>query len=190
MRSAPSRVDELVAILLPRVRLPEHVRPSMLLDDALVPPDKHAAKVTALRELVRCGGRDDVLVGFHIKSSSDVAAHYRPRLAGDPMESLHVVGLDVRNRVRLEQCVARGGPTSCTVTPTSIMRPIVINACAGLVMLHNHPSGEPSPSPEDIALTERITKACEIVGVRLLDHVIVAAEGSFSFLDAGLLARA
>jgi DNA repair protein RadC len=160
----------------------------MLLDDSVVPPARVAAKVLALRELLRCGGRDDELVGFHVKSSSDVASYFRPKLGADTMESLYVVGLDNRSRVRFEQCVARGGISSCAVTPTEILRPLVLNACAAGIVVHNHPSGDPSPSAEDIALTERIVTAATALGVKLLDHVIVARE-TFSFLDAGLLHR-
>lgn len=189
MRRGQGRVDELVALILPRVPLAAHLRPSMLLDESVVPPAKVAAKVLALRELVRRGGREDELVGFHITKSTDVEAYFRPKLGADTMESLHVLGLDARNRVRFEECVARGGISSCAVTPTQILRPLVLNACAGGIVVHNHPSGDPSPSAEDIALTDRIAAGATAVGVKLVDHVIVARERTFSFLDAQLLRR-
>lgn len=189
MRSGPTRIDELIALVLPKAPLPSHLRPSMLLDEAVVPPAKVAAKVLALRELIRRGGRADELADLCITSSTDVAARYRSRLGADTLESMHIVGLDGRHRVRVEMCVARGGISSCAVTPSDVMRPLVLNACAAGVVVHNHPSGDPSPSPEDIALTERLAAAATALGIRLLDHVIVAADGHFSFLDAGLLPR-
>lgn len=187
MRRASSRVDELVAILLPRVALPSHLSPSHLLDGDVVPPAKHAAKVLALRELVRHGGRPDDLIDTRIVSSADVAAYYLPRLRGDTMESLHVVGLDGKNHVRFVQCVARGGISSCAVAPRDILRPVVLNASSALVLVHNHPSGDPTPSAEDLVLTERVVQGAEVLGVRVLDHIVIGARGHVSFLDAGLL---
>lgn len=189
MRNGPTRIDELVAAILPKAPLPSHLRPSQLLDEDVVPPAKVAAKVLALRELVRRGARHADLVGSRIASSKDIAAHYLPMLRGDTMESLHVVGLDARNGVRLMQCVCRGGVTSCAVTPRDILRPLVLNACAAGIVVHNHPSGDPSPSAEDTALTERIARGAELLGIRLLDHVVVGSEAHFSFLDTGLLTR-
>ncbi|MFO0680534.1 MAG: JAB domain-containing protein [Sandaracinus sp.] len=189
MRSGPTRVDELVATLLPKVSLPSHLTPAQLLDADVVPPAKYAAKVLALRELVRHGGRPDDLVDTRIASSADIAAYYLPRLRGDTMESLHVVGLDARQHVRFTQCVARGGISSCAVTPRDVLRPVLLNASAAMVVVHNHPSGDPSPSPEDVALTERLVRGAEVLGVRVLDHVVIGAQGHFSFLDAGMLGR-
>lgn len=189
MRRGPTRIDDLVATLLPKVPLPEHLRASQLLDDDVVPPPRHAEKVLALRELIRCGGRAENLLDTRIASSRDVASFFLPRLRGDTMESMHVVGLDAKNHVRLVQCVARGGVSSCAVTPGDILRPLVLNACVGGIALHNHPSGDPTPSADDVALTDRLSRAAEVLGVRLLDHVVIGAEGYFSFLDAGLLTR-
>lgn len=189
MRRGPTRIDELVAMILPTAAVPAHLTPSQLLDDAVEPPTRVAAKVLALRELVRRGRRPDDLLEQRIATSADIAAHYMPLLRGDTMESLHIVGLDSRNRVRIKRCVARGGTSSCAVTPTDVLRPLVINACAAGIVVHNHPSGDPSPSPEDIALTERLVAGASVLGLKLIDHVIVAAEGHFSFLDAGLLTR-
>ncbi len=188
MRSGPTRIDELIALVLPKAPLPAHLSPSMLLDEAVVPPAKVAAKVLALRELIRRGGRADELSDLPVTSSTDVAARYRARLGPDTLESMHVVGLDSRHRVRLELCVARGGISSCAVMPSDVLRPLVLNACAGGVVVHNHPSGDPSPSSEDVALTERLAEGARVLGIRLVDHVIVASGGHFSFLDAGLLA--
>jgi len=81
-----------------------------------------------------------------------------------------------------------GGVTASPVAPADVFRALVREAAAGVIFVHNHPSGEPTPSPEDVALTERLCRAGELLGVRVLDHVILAHEGYFSFLDAGLLA--
>jgi DNA repair protein RadC len=189
LRRGPTRIDELVAIILPTASVPAHLTPSQLLDDAVVPPARVAAKVLALRELVRRGPRAEDLLEQRIASSADIAAHYVPLLRGDTMESLHIVGLDNRSRVRIKRCVARGGISSCAVTPSDVLRPLVLNACSAGVVVHNHPSGDPSPSPEDIALTERLVVGAGVLGLKIIDHVIVGAERHFSFLDGGLLHR-
>ena len=106
------------------------------------------------------------------------------------MESLWVVGMDNRMRVVLRHQVCRGGSTMVAALPRDLLRPLILAArCSSGIVVHNHPSGDPSPSPEDIAFTENIVKAGDALGLRLLDHIIVASEGSFSFLDAGLLRR-
>lgn len=68
-----------------------------------------------------------------------------------------------------------------------MFRALLREAAAGVVFVHNHPSGEPSPSADDVALTERLRRAGELLGVKVLDHVVIGREGYFSFLDAGLL---
>lgn len=187
MRRGPSEVDDWVAILLPRAALPKHLRPSDLLDDCVIPPSKVAEKVVALRKLVKSGGRPEPLTD-RIVSSRHVAEFFTPRLRGDTMESIWIVGLDAKNRVRLTHPSARGGSTSCAVSPADLIRPLVINACVGAIMVHNHPSGDPRPSTEDAALTERVRRGAELLGIKLLDHIIIGWEGYFSFLDAGMLA--
>lgn len=189
MTPALTRVDELVATLLPNMAYASHLQPSQLLDDAVVPPAAVAAQVLALRELMRCGGRADDLLGSTVTTSMDIGAHYFPLLRSDVVESVHVVGLDSRNAVRLMQCVCRGGITSCSTVPRDILRPLLLNACASMIIVHNHPSGDPTPSPEDHAFTERMTYAANIVGLRILDHVIIGSERYFSFLDEVISVR-
>ncbi|MGE0790088.1 MAG: JAB domain-containing protein [Sandaracinaceae bacterium] len=186
MTDGPTRIDELIRRVLPRAALPAHVRPSMLLDDAVTPPARVADKVEALRQLIRSGGRDFDLFD-RIASSRDIADHFIPRLGTHPMESLWVVGVNAKNVPRVVHCVARGGVESCNVAVRDIARVPVLNACSGFVLVHNHPSGDPAPSADDVALTERVARAGDLLGIRLLDHVVVAASGYASLLDMGLL---
>ncbi|HJK91986.1 MAG: hypothetical protein CMN31_10710 [Sandaracinus sp.] len=181
-----TRIDELVATILPRSKLPRRLRPSQLLDEAVEPPKSIAPKVRALRELVRCGAVSEPLTG-RVASSSDVAAYFVPRLGADTIESLWVVGLDARHQVRVTRQVARGGPSHCMAAPGDILRVLVLNACPAGIMLHNHPSGDVQPSPEDVALTRKTRTGARLLGLDLLDHVIVGGGSWFSFLDAGLL---
>jgi DNA repair protein RadC len=189
VRRGPTRIDELVATLLPKAPLPAHLPPRLLLDADVVPPAKVADKVLALRELIRSGGRADDLFERRVATSLDVADHYMALLGADTVESFHVVGLDVRHGVRLMQCTARGGVSRCALYPRDALRPIVINGCAALIAVHNHPSGDPSPSAEDIALTDELARGADLLGVRMLDHIIVTAQSHYSFRDSGTMPR-
>ncbi len=100
-------------------------------------------------------------------------------------ECFHVVLLDVRGRLLRAVQVAEGSLTQCPVSPRDALRPAVREGAHGVVFVHNHPSGDPSPSVEDAELTERLRAAADLVGVLARDHVIVAAGGYHSFVEAG-----
>ncbi|MFO0585677.1 MAG: DNA repair protein RadC [Anaeromyxobacter sp.] len=100
-------------------------------------------------------------------------------------EAFHVVLLDVRGRLLRAVQVAEGSLTQCPVSPRDALRPAVREGAHGVIFVHNHPSGDPSPSSEDVDLTERLRAAAELVGVVARDHVIVASGGYFSFVEAG-----
>jgi DNA repair protein RadC len=100
-------------------------------------------------------------------------------------EEFHVILLDVRGRLIRAAQVAEGSLAQCPVSPRDALRPAVREGAHSLVFCHNHPSGDPSPSPDDVDLTERLRAAAEIVGVLARDHVIVAAGGYYSFVEAG-----
>jgi DNA repair protein RadC len=100
-------------------------------------------------------------------------------------ETFHVVLLDVRGRLLRAAQVAEGSLTQCPVSPRDALRPAVREGAHGVVFVHNHPSGDPAPSAEDADLTARLRAASELVGVVARDHVIVAAGGYYSFVEAG-----
>ena len=181
-------LNELVTQVLPRLKLPPHLEPRYLLDDDYEPPHRVAKQVYALRALVRNAGREGALTG-KLATSRSVADHFGPILRNERVESVWIVGCDVRLRVRFYRCVSRGGVARCAVTVGEILRPLVLNATTGALMLHNHPSGDPSPSSEDIELTRHVAQGCDLLGIRFLDHIIVGASSYLSFLDAGLLAH-
>jgi DNA repair protein RadC len=107
-------------------------------------------------------------------------------LAHAPVEEFHVVLLDVRGRVLKTERVAQGSVSQCPVNPRDVFRPAIREGAHGVVFVHNHPSGGvPEPSFEDVALTDRLREAADLVGVVARDHVIVATGGYFSFVEAG-----
>lgn len=122
--------------------------------------------------------------GTRLLQPAAVAELMRPVAHGE-RESFHVVMLDVRGRLLRAERVAEGSLTQCPVSVRDAMRPAVREGAHGIVFVHNHPSGDPSPSAEDDALTDRLRAAAELVGLVARDHVIVATGGYFSYVEAG-----
>lgn len=122
-----------------------------------------------------------------IDSYQAVADWARPRLAGLDHEEVWLLCLDARNGVKSRLRVAQGGQHGCALTPRDILRPAIRDAASGIVLIHNHPSGDPTPSREDVAMTEQVALAADLVGIPLLDHVVVARDGARSLRELGLL---
>ncbi len=120
-------------------------------------------------------------------SHLDVLDWARARLVHLEHEELWLLCLDGRNRLKRAERVAQGGLLGCSVAPRDVLRPAVRNAAAAIVVVHNHPSGDPTPSPEDIYMTERLADACHVLGIPLLDHVVVARGGARSVAALGVL---
>lgn len=149
-------------------------------------PAKAASLVGAL-ELGRRSATRRLERGARFGGPADVHAHFAARLRDLAQERFFVVMLDGRHRVIGEQTVSQGTLTASLVHPREVFRPALRAAAAAVVLVHNHPSGDPDPSGEDRQVTARLGRAGELLGVRVVDHVIVAAAGFFSFREAGLL---
>ncbi len=122
-----------------------------------------------------------------LQQSADVASALGPRLRGAAREHFFALALDAKNRPVAEILVAVGSLTACAITPADVFRLVLREPAAAVVFVHNHPSGEPAPSSEDVRVTERLQQAGALLGVKVLDHVILGHDSHFSFLDAGLL---
>ncbi|MBI4613122.1 MAG: DNA repair protein RadC [Planctomycetes bacterium] len=147
----------------------------------------HAARVSAALEL---GRRREVELrppSERIRGAADIYARYATQLRDQPQESFHVLLLDSRGVIRAEREVTRGTLDGSLVHPREIFAPAVREAAASVVLVHNHPSGDPTPSEEDILITMRLVDAGRIVGIPVLDHVVIG-EGSYvSFAEKGML---
>jgi DNA repair protein RadC len=111
---------------------------------------------------------------------------------GDGREHLVAFGMDSRHNITELFLIAVGSLNECTAHPRDIMRPAVIANCYAFALLHNHPSGEPSPSEADRAITRRVRESAELLQIHLLYHVIIGrphnnSPGYFSFKEHGLL---
>jgi DNA repair protein RadC len=146
-----------------------------------------AGRVRAAFELGRRAATRPLARARPILHSRDVDAALRPRLRGQPREHFFAIALDAKNRPLAQLEIAVGGLTACCISPADVFRPLVREAAVSVIFAHNHPSGEAVPSDEDVRLTQRLCRAGELVGVRVLDHLVLGEAAYFSFLDAGMI---
>ena len=140
-----------------------------------------AAFEAGLRALAPRGAPADPLC-----DSRSVFKRYGRPLMQAPVERFLVVSVDAKNRPRAERTLAIGGRTSCQVDPSEVFRWLVTESAVGAVFLHNHPSGDPEPSQQDLELTSRLVDAGTLLEIRILDHLIVGNGRYRSLRDAGL----
>jgi len=101
-------------------------------------------------------------------------------------ESLRVILLDTRNRVQAIQTVYQGSLNTTMVRVGELFREAVRANCAAIIVVHNHPSGDPSPSPEDVAITKDIIAAGKLLGIEVLDHLVIGHQRFVSLKERGL----
>jgi DNA repair protein RadC len=117
-----------------------------------------------------------------IRSVDDVLQQVRD-IADKRQEYLLVLYLNARHELLQKEVVGMGTINNLRLTPREIFSPAFQTPCASLIIVHNHPSGDPTPSDDDIRFTTRIHEAGELMGIPMVDHVIVAKSGYFSFRD-------
>jgi len=122
-----------------------------------------------------------------IRDPADVAALLGPRLRDLAVEEFHLLALDSQARVLRDVLVSRGLLNSSLVHPREVFRSAIAEAAAGIIVAHNHPSGDPTPSPEDRAVTRQLVDAGRLLDLPVYDHVILAGDRFLSFASAGLL---
>jgi len=151
-----------------------------------VGPTKSASLLAAL-ELGRRLATRRLRAGDAIRSPEDVHRHFHARLRDAACEHFLVVLLDGRHRVLREVAVSQGTLTASLVHPREVFRPALREAAAAVILVHNHPSGDPTPSREDREVTSRLAQAGRLLGVPVLDHVVVAERGWASLRQEGAL---
>lgn len=122
-----------------------------------------------------------------IEGPEDVARYASPILRFEQKEHFLVLLLDVRNRVLAMPTISVGSLTASVAHPREIFREAIRYSAANMILIHNHPSGDPTPSREDMQLTRQMMKAGEIMGIPVLDHVIIAGDGFLSLKEADCL---
>jgi DNA repair protein RadC len=146
-----------------------------------------AASVKAGLELGRRMALEVRGAGVPVRSPRDVVAMFAPRLQELPVEEFHVAILDTQCRVERDVLVTRGLLNASLVHPREVFREAVAERAAAVVLVHNHPSGDPSPSPDDHAITAQLVAAGRVLDIPVHDHVIIGRGRYVSFAEAGLL---
>ena len=127
----------------------------------------------------------------HLRQSGDVAKLMADVVAGWDREGFFVLLVDSRNRVSGINLVSVGSLSSTVVHPREVFKAAIAASAAALVLVHNHPSGDPTPSAEDLSLTRRLCEVGDLIGIKVLDHLVIGEAGSYrSLADDGLLGGA
>ena len=122
-----------------------------------------------------------------ICASLDIVKRYSEKLAGFPQERFYVLLLDNKHRILDEILVTQGTLNQSLVHPREVFSEAVKQRAGSIVALHNHPSGDPMPSPQDNAITQRLKECGELIGIKLLDHIIIAGDAHYSYVDSDKL---
>jgi DNA repair protein RadC len=144
-----------------------------------------AAQIKAALEIGKRFAQEEMRRGEQFHSSAEVFNHYREHLGGLKKEEFHVLLLDAKNRKIKDVRVSEGSLTSSLVHPREVFNPVIRESAAAVILIHNHPSGDPSPSQEDLHITRRLREIGEVMGVRVLDHIIIGKGKYISFVDDG-----
>ena len=146
-----------------------------------------AARLVAAFELAARVAREERPALPRIREPEDVVRLFHARLRDLAVEEFHLLALDSQSQVLREVLVTRGLLNSSLVHPRAEFRAAIAEAAAGIIVVHNHPSGDPTPSAEDQAVTRQLTAAGRLLDLPLYDHVILAGDRFTSFAAAGLL---
>ncbi len=119
-------------------------------------------------------------------SPQDVQRLLGPEMGTLAQEQVRMLLLDRRNRVVGQRVVYQGNAFSSVVRPAEVLRPAVVAAVPHIIVAHNHPSADPTPSPQDIRVTKELAEAARLLGVELLDHVVIGGAEAVSLKDRGL----
>jgi len=138
-----------------------------------------AASLLAAAEIGRRLARTDAIERTPLANPAAVASYLALRYGARDQEVMGALYLDSRNRLLAERELYRGTLNRAAVEPRQVLKEGLLHGAAGCLLFHTHPSGDPSPSAEDLAFTRRMAEAGEIVGIRLVDHVVVGNVGRY-----------
>jgi DNA repair protein RadC len=148
-----------------------------------------AVKILSALELGRRMSRERGTERIKLGTPAEVYKFLAPVLQDLKVEVFKVLMVNTRNDLLGELLIARGGPSSSLVHPGEVFRQAILKSASGVILVHNHPSGDPSPSLEDRDLTTRLRKAGTLLGVMVQDHVIIGDHRYTSFLECGLMGK-
>ncbi len=146
-----------------------------------------AAEIQALFQIARRFVDQRLQPGQPYRSSQDAFHHFHERLCDYRKEVFLALLLDSKNRLIREVQISEGSLSASIVHPREVFAPVLRESAAAVLFVHNHPSGDPTPSREDIDITKRLKEVGDLMGVRVLDHIIIGNGDFVSLADRGLL---
>lgn len=141
-----------------------------------------ASKVLAAIELGERMFAPTLLNKVHIRTTEDAVEQLKA-YAVKKQEFLVVLYLNARQELLQKEIIGVGSLNSLVITPKEVFSPAIHQPCASIIVAHNHPSGDPNPSDDDIKFTQRVHEAGEVMGIPLVDHLVIAKSSYFSFRD-------
>lgn len=146
-----------------------------------------AVQIKASLEIGKRFLREETEQKRRIRTAEDVFNFYAPYLKNLKEEVFKIMLLDGVNKFMKDITISKGSLTASVVHPREVIKEVVKESAAAVIFVHNHPSGEPKQSEEDIEITNRLVQACNLVGIRVLDHIIIVGNSYTSFADEGLM---
>ncbi len=146
-----------------------------------------AITLAAAFELARRVQSSPLLTSKPIQSPTDVVNYFVPRLMGMQKEQFRTVLLNSANKIIRDVIISEGSLNASIVHPREVFKLAISESAAAIILLHNHPSGNTEPSGEDINITKQLVKAGQIIGIRILDHIIIAGKEHTSLADRGYI---
>ena len=162
-------------------------------------PTKDAALLDALRSNLHLLG--EIAMRYEVETQperpkgdlpsincpEDVRRLLGPEMSALAQEQLRVLLLNTRNQVVGQRVIYQGNVNSSVVRAAEVLRPAVMEAVPSIIVSHNHPSHDPTPSPEDVACTRDLAQAAKLLGIELLDHIVIGGEKFVSLKERGLM---
>jgi len=148
-----------------------------------------ATRVAAILEIAARVSRDSLSKKNLLSDPATVGRYLLERLTGETQEVMGGLLLDSKNRLVKDAPLFRGTLSHASVAPAPLFRQAILAGAAGVILYHNHPSGDPEPSPEDLATTKRFVAAGREIGIEVKDHLVIGRGRVVSFHERGLLGR-
>lgn len=146
-----------------------------------------AATIMAALEIGKRVEKEAIRPGDTFRCSEDVYRHYHSTMRDIKKESFLAILLDSKNKVIKEVDISTGSLTASIVHPRELFNPAIKESAAAMILIHNHPSGDPTPSREDIELTKRLRDAGELLGIKVLDHIVIGDGHHVSLAEMGYM---
>jgi len=146
-----------------------------------------AAQIKACFELGKREELEPELKNFDIKDPEAVVKAIRASIKDKAKEHFKLILLNPRNKIIGISTISIGTLNASLVHPREVFKDAIMHSAASVVLAHNHPSGDPEPSEDDLTITKRLIEAGKILGIEVMDHIIVAKNEFFSFKEKGLI---